>query len=115
MPLLYGPDGKPINTSGTSRPDKPRKAPPEGSRYIPQWLSRSWAGLLALATIAGCAIAIYVMRPILTPSSLESVGSFSAEQARLMITNNGQLTMRRVEEQCQATKVVFAGRHTLDA
>ena len=55
------------------------------------------------------------MRPILTPTSLESVGSFSAEQARLMITNNGQLTMHRVEEQCQATKVVFAARHTLDA
>jgi hypothetical protein len=66
-----------------------------------------------MATIAGAAIAIYIMRPILTPSSLEN-GSFSPESSRVLITNNGQLTMYNVEESCNATKVVFGGRHTLD-
>jgi hypothetical protein len=54
------------------------------------------------------------MRPILAPS-LEGIGSFNAGSARLVIANNGQLAMHKTEEQCQATKIVFAGRHTLDA
>jgi len=114
MPILYGPDGKPLSASGLRQSGPPRKAPPPGRTHIPRWLSGSVTGLVTLVTVAGFGIALYVMRPILTPSSLEN-GPFSTEQARLMITNNGQLTMYNVQQSCQATKVVFGGKHTLDA
>jgi len=72
-----------------------------------------WAGLLALATLGGFAIAVYVMRPLLIPSFQET-GTFSPEQAALNVTNSGQLSMHDVEYSCGTNKVVFANTHTLN-
>ena len=113
MPL-YGPDGRPLNTPHTPQPQQSQEKATEESGRRLQWLKKSLAGLVAFATIIGFAIAVYMMRPVLIPSSIENSASFSPEQARLTITDNGQLAMRDVEFSCESKKIVFADTHTLN-
>lgn len=116
VPILYGPDGKPINTPQSPQRRKPRqRRSPKGSRYIRQWIAKSWAGILAVSTIAGCAIGIYVLRPIPTPYSVTPLDPSNPYATDFSILNNGQLEMRDVEVDCEETKVVFSNEHTLNS
>ena len=64
--------------------------------------------------MGGTALTMYVMRPILVPSAVDSSTGFTPEQVALTVANNGQLAMHNVEYQCETNKIVFGNTDTLD-
>lgn len=63
--------------------------------------------------LVGFAIAVYVLRPILSTSSLPPLIGFAPSSGRFLVVNNGQLPIRNVQVECRGNKAVFAGQYTL--
>jgi hypothetical protein len=93
-------------------PPKPERQSTAGLAFFFRALRPGWELLVSVAGIAGLALALYAVRPVLTVALLTPPDNSPAYYAKFSVTNSGHTAIHDVKVLCFANKAVFAFKYT---